>query len=432
MVGSAGLTVEEFAAAVARLGPFEPKPHLAVAVSGGPDSLALALLADAWARSLGGTVTALTVDHGLRPESAAEAMRVGAWLAGRGMGHRVLRWDADKPASGIQAAARDARYRLLAEWCRRAGVLHLLLGHHRDDQAETVLLRLARGSGVDGLAAMAPITEIPACRLLRPLLQVPRSRLRAVVNAAGQPFVEDPSNDSTAFARVRLRRLQPRLAEEGLTPERLSATAARMGRARDLLSGLAAEAAVAHVRLHPALWAEVEDGLLRQPDEVALRVLSRLLMVVGGRAYAPRLEALERLMRELRQGVRGRTLAGCRMLPRRGGFRVVRETAAVAPEMTVRAGDVVRWDGRFRAWIDGPSGLEARLGAVGEQALPRPVRSLLPAAVRAALPALSDRGGILCVPHLGYKRSDAVAALRVARLLPDPRVPLVAIGHCLV
>ncbi|HZD25370.1 MAG TPA: tRNA lysidine(34) synthetase TilS, partial [Alphaproteobacteria bacterium] len=149
------LTAAEFAALMAPFAPFEATPALAVAVSGGADSLALALLADGWARRRGGVATALTVDHGLRPEAAAEARRVGRWLAARGIPHRILRWRGDKPATAVQAKARAARYALLADWCRRHGVLHLLTAHHRGDQAETVLMRLAHGSGVDGLAGMA-------------------------------------------------------------------------------------------------------------------------------------------------------------------------------------------------------------------------------------------------------------------------------------
>jgi tRNA(Ile)-lysidine synthase len=171
------LTHEEFARAVERLGPLEKRPHLAVAVSGGADSLSLALFAAAWARKRGGCASALTVDHGLRPEAAAEARRVGRWLRARGIEHRIIAWRGTKPAANIQAAARAARYGLLSAWCARHGVLHLLLAHHADDQAETYLMRLARGSGVDGLAAMAPVHELPSVRVLRPLLDVPRARL---------------------------------------------------------------------------------------------------------------------------------------------------------------------------------------------------------------------------------------------------------------
>lgn len=395
MARPAALTAEAFAAAMARLGPFEPRPRVAVAVSGGADSLALALLAHEWAGRRGGEAVALTVDHGLRPSSAA-------------------------------------RYRLLGDWCAAAGVLHLLLAHHREDQAETLLLRLGRGSGVDGLAGMAPVAETRQVRLLRPLLGISRERLRAHLRAAGQAWIEDPSNDSAAFARVRLRRLAPDLAAEGLTPERLAATAARLGRARAALEAAAAAAAAEDVALHPELWAEVDSRLLRRPEEIALRVLARLLAVVGGSAYPPRLEGLERLAAALRGDGGGRTLAGCRVLPGRGRFRVFREAAAVAPPVTVAAGDDVLWDGRFRVAVAGPAGATATLRALPVEDLAPELRRRLPRPALAGLPCLCDAGGILAVPHLGYNRNGPGAAPRVASVRAAPPLPLTGGGHRLV
>src|SRR5262249_20106992 len=186
-------------------GPFESRPHLAVAVSGGRDSMALALLVAAWAERRGGRVTAITVDHGLRPEAAAEARQVGRWLRAHGITHRTLRWRPPAGAlpGGLQAAARAGRYAPPCGWGRPRGVLHLALAHQQEDQAETLLLRLARGSGLDGLAAMAPIAERMGVRLLRPLLSVPRARLRATLVAAPQPWIDDPSNENPAHARIR-------------------------------------------------------------------------------------------------------------------------------------------------------------------------------------------------------------------------------------
>src|SRR5579859_7234462 len=139
------LTQAEFAAVLSAIGGFEPRPFIAIAVSGGPDSLALTILADRWARERGGSAVALTVDHRLRPESAEEADTVGCWLAARGIAHTALVWDGPKPATGIQEAARAARYRLLAEWCAVEGCLHLLTAHQREDQAETHLIRQRAG-----------------------------------------------------------------------------------------------------------------------------------------------------------------------------------------------------------------------------------------------------------------------------------------------
>ena len=197
---------------MAALGPFAPAPHLAVAVSGGADSLALCLLADAWAKAEGGRITALVVDHRLRCGSTAEAVQVGNWLDRRGIAHQRLVWDGAKPVTGIQAAAREARYRLLADWCRAAGVGHLLVGHQAADQAETVLMRIWRASGIIGLAGIRPCVELADVRLVRPLLGVPPERLRRYLEAEGQPWIEDASNRDPAFTRVRLRQASASLA----------------------------------------------------------------------------------------------------------------------------------------------------------------------------------------------------------------------------
>src|SRR5262249_61999648 len=136
---------------------------------------------------------------------AAEARQVGAWLGARGIAHRTLVWEGPHPASDIQAAARAARYRLLEAWCAEHGYLHLLTAHHREDRAETFWLRLARGSGLDGLAGISGVTERPECRVLHPLLDVPPERLRARLRLEAQPWVDDPSNRNADLARVRVR-----------------------------------------------------------------------------------------------------------------------------------------------------------------------------------------------------------------------------------
>ncbi len=191
-----------FALAMQAFAPFESQPVIAVAVSGGPDSLALLLLVDRWARDQGGAALALTVDHGLRPDSAAEAAQVGAWAKARGIAHAVLPWTGDKPQTGIQAAARQARYRLLTEACAARGILHLAIAHHADDQAETVLFRRERGSGPAGLAGMTAARSLGAVRMIRPLLGWPKSALTQTCRHFGQDFVEDPSNRSDRFART--------------------------------------------------------------------------------------------------------------------------------------------------------------------------------------------------------------------------------------
>jgi tRNA(Ile)-lysidine synthase len=404
------------------LGPFTAQPHLAVAVSGGADSLALALLADAWARRRGGRITALTVDHGLRPEAATEARQVARWLRAAGIAHRTLRWSPPKGArANIQAKAREARYALLTGWCRDHGAEGLLVAHHQEDQAETFLLRLARGSGLDGLAAMAPVAVRDGVRLLRPLLAAPKAALVAFLKRRKQPWVEDPSNRDSAYARVRLRALLPMLAAEGLTAERLAETAARLGQARAALADACADLLTRAADANDAGYVTLDvAAFARAPREVALRALARLLVVFGGEDYTPRYERLCRLADELFAGLpSGRTLAGCRILPQGAGKALIlREARGLAPALAVGRAPVT-WDGRFTivARHARPRGSResVTIGALGEadgRALHKAVPALelgaLPRLALPTLPALRDDGGLLAVPHLGWQRSAPV------------------------
>jgi len=312
---------------MAALGDFPGRPDLAVAVSGGPDSLALTLLAAAWVNTQAGRLLALTVDHGLRPEAAREAAQVKRWLAARSIAHRTLRWRGDKPKANLAAAAREARYALLFEACRRARIRTLALAHHREDQAETFLLRLGRGSGVDGLAAMAPRSEREGILLVRPLLDIPKDRLRATLTDRGQDWIEDPSNADPARARTAVRALLPALAAAGVAPARIAATAARMRRVRAALDHATAELLAAGFSFEAAGGCRIDRArLAAAPEEIALRALDRALRQVGGRDLPPRLERLERALEAiLIPGFRPRTYSGCRLSERQGSIRIERE-----------------------------------------------------------------------------------------------------------
>lgn len=208
-------------------------PAIVLAVSGGPDSLALMWLAARWRKALkqGPALAVVTIDHGLRPEAAAEARAVKRLAASLDLPHRTLRWNGDKPRTGIQAAARGARYRLLAQAAKTLGASHVMTAHTRDDQAETVLMRLSRGSGIAGLAAMAREIERNGVVLARPLLDVPKARLVATLTKARIAFATDPSNADPRFTRPRLRELMPQLAAEGCDARALVRLAARAARA---------------------------------------------------------------------------------------------------------------------------------------------------------------------------------------------------------
>ena len=294
---------------------------LVLAVSGGPDSTALLVLAARWARRLkrAPKLVAVTIDHGLRAEAAREAAAVKRLARRLGVAHRTLRWRGKKPKTGLQEAARIARYRLLAETAASAGYAHILTAHTLDDQAETVLFRLARGSGLMGLAGIAHASPLPVGAdrmgfLLRPLLQISKARLVATLRAAGIAYSEDPSNRDPRFTRARLRALMPDLAREGLSAHGLSRFAARMRRADATI-----EFAVAAARdaLAPEPWSErgpVRFDTARfasLPAEVALRLLGRAVAFTGseGPVELAKLESLYASMRQSATRLR-RTLAG--------------------------------------------------------------------------------------------------------------------------
>ena len=405
-----------FDAAMAGFAPFEPNPRIAVAVSGGPDSMALVVLMDVWARARGGSVLGLTVDHGLRADAAAEAATVGRFLAARGIDHTVLRWSGDKPKSKIQQAARDARYRLLAEACLARGILHLAFAHHADDQAETVLFRQDHDSGDGGLAGMPAQRSLGPVRLIRPLLAWTKPALIAVCNAAGQEFFDDPSNRSEAFARTALRR---RLAE-GTERDAVLAQAAAAGSARmchdrrlaDFLGRNAEARPDGAVLLDPT-------GLAAADPALGSAALAASLRAVGGNAYLPAAETVETLSRAIPSGFRGLSLAGCIAKPWRGLILICREAGRIEDRLLLSPGLWQAWDRRFllRGKEDG---LEIRaLGVSGYAAVRKRCGSRLPSVIAASLPAVYRADRLVCVPGLGWSEPDVgVVESRLASLWP--------------
>ncbi|MFQ3622810.1 MAG: tRNA lysidine(34) synthetase TilS, partial [Acetobacteraceae bacterium] len=286
--------------ALVAAGPFEPAPRLAVGVSGGPDSLALALLASAWAASRGGSAVALVVDHGVRPASGLEAALAERWLVASGLEVGLLRLGAGCGRSA--QALRGARLLALAEAAREAGALHLLLGQHALDQAETVLIRHGRGSGPDGLAAMAPVRPSGPVRILRPLLSAAPGELRAWLRRRGQPWIEDPSNASVGL-RARLRAGRADRDGVGAATLALCAVARRAAEGRRRREADRDEALAEGVSLFPLGHARLDGAAWSSwPEPLARRALAALLRAVGGGEQPVREERLEGLTAALRAG----------------------------------------------------------------------------------------------------------------------------------
>jgi len=297
-------------------------PVLVLAVSGGPDSTALMILAARWRDSLTTKpkLVAVTVDHGLRKESKVEAAAVARLARNLDIAHRTLRWTGRKPKTGLQEAARLTRYRLLGNAARKAGGTHILTAHTLDDQGETVLIRMSRGSGLSGLGAMQRISAVPhgdELVVVRPLLEIPKARLIATLQAAGIPFADDPSNRDPRFTRARLRGLMHSLAEEGLDAAQLARLARRLKRADVAIETAVDRAATdLFVDLPGAPAIAIESRRFADlPAEVALRLLGRALARIGdeGPVELGKLEALKSALDEVQNSVESRfrrTLAG--------------------------------------------------------------------------------------------------------------------------
>jgi tRNA(Ile)-lysidine synthase TilS/MesJ len=459
---------------------------LAVALSGGSDSMALALLLKAQLPSPV-PLTALTVDHGLRPESAREAAQVGQWMEAHGIPHHVLRWEPplesntsvshSSPAkrgreasrvshpqdgesrqrdreggdfsltlpspegrgfrsshrgrgekgahpSNLQERAREARYQLLTDWCRMHHAT-LCTAHTLEDQADTLLMRLQRGSGVDGLSGIPERQTLHGVAVLRPLLGTSREDLRNYLRGIGQGWLEDPSNDSPRYTRNRIRRTRALLEREGFTVERLAATATHLHRARTALEHYTEQALTDCVEWKPEGYALLNLPAFRAlPDEIGLRLLDRVCCRFSGTLHGPRFEALERLWHALNPlplgegrvretpyvddsltlpSPRGRgfSLHGLlfRPAPRAMGVEktlILREPARVMHDLPIQPRETVEWDHRFSITLspDAPSA-PYRVGAAGVKATDR-----LPGSLTRTLPALKTLEAVLEIPHI--------------------------------
>lgn len=332
------ITITEISALFAGL---RKEPAILLAVSGGPDSTALMYLAARWRKRMktGPRLVAATIDHRLRKVSAAEARAVKKLAGSLGVEHTTLRWSGPKPANGIPAAAREARYAMLARAAHEAGATRVLTAHTLDDQAETFLMRLAHGSGLTGLAAMARYSVRGHVGIVRPLLQVPKSRLIATLEKARIPFADDPTNRDTAFTRPRWRKLMPELAREGVDARNISRLVLRLARANEALDAVVDRAEGALVQ-HDGKRRTIDArAFLTLPDEVRLRLLRRTVDRAGHEGPAE-LGKVEFLLDEVvgaaatsKDSLR-RTLAGALIEVRRGIIGI----EPAPPRRTVRRG----------------------------------------------------------------------------------------------
>jgi len=416
------IRADELARLFAHL-PACPEASVALAVSGGSDSMAMMVLFADW---LGrhdrdcGRHTVLTVDHHLRPQSGTEARRVAERAAALGFRHVVLDWQARKPSTGLQAAARDARYRLMRNYLAAHGMTTLLVAHTRDDQAETLLMRLARGSGLDGLAAMVPARAADVgdggapLSVVRPLLGVSKARLQATLKERGIAWIEDPSNAEPAFERTRWRAMRGDLEALGLSSETLALSARRLQRARAALEAITDDqcAAPGFVATDPLGAFRIDRQRLRwAPEEIALRLIGRCIAAAGGVPEPAPLAGLEAVAVQVRGGGPDNadgcwTLARALIKARGNAIAIEREPGRISPPVAMVAGGAkLLWDGRFRVEIaraiDGQ--LEVRaLARVGLAELKRRGRAIKASPALLLTPAFWRAGELLAVPCVAF------------------------------
>ena len=378
--------------------PVADARHVALAVSGGSDSIAVLRLAEAWSRRRSGEprLTVLTVDHGLRSGSAGEARQVAAWSRALGLDHRILAWTGAKPSTGIQAKARNTRYDLMGDWCRQNGAAWLLTGHTLEDQAETVLMRLARTTSIDSLAGIPRLGQWQGIRLFRPLLSTSRQALRDLLGELGQEWIDDPSNEDERFERVRIRKAMPILTELGITAEGLADFARRAGDAVQGLTGAAEDWVETHVTAHDAGYCTVPLAPFGgRSAEVKMRILG-LIVSRYGSGKMPEPHELELLAAWVGSDGSRRTLGGAIIVRRKASLLVGREPGRIAAlPITVPAGGEIVWDGRFA--VTAPAGA----AVIPARDLPDMPRCRdIPAFVQQGLPAVTQGGRLLAVPQL--------------------------------
>ena len=379
---------------------------LALAVSGGSDSTALMVLVAQWARENDrlGDICVLSVDHALRENSDKEALQVCGWARGLGLECHVLVWQHDGHASKVQEKARAGRYALMGRWCAENNVEAIVTAHNSDDQAETMLMRLARGSGVDGLAAMGERSELFGAVVYRPLLDVSHQRLQAVLLEVDHDWIDDPSNYSEKFERVRVRGAMEAINKAGITTDHLNLSAKRLKRASAALEEITDQFMGQDVTVFDSGHCEVDRRAFEAlPDDIAIRVLTRLLEWAGGSDELIRMAKVERLYEVLADGEQ-HTLGGARIAMRKTRFLIGREFGRI--EADVQTGVKV-WDKRFvfdRAQNVQPYGL-----FIDDDDRQRPEH--LPFFIACSLPAFSDEKQNIrkiVVPHLDFADAGGV------------------------
>ena len=336
-------------------------PHhstIGVGVSGGADSLCLAILLNTWGQQQGIKIVGLTVNHNLRDEATKEANWVAGQMKKLNIEHHILTYNGPKPTTRIEEKARDIRYTLLQEFCDKNNIQYVCLAHHSDDQSETFFARLARGSGVDGLCAIHPVSKRGNLTLFRPLLSIDKADILGTLKAKKMTWVEDPMNRDTTFERVRWREQLNTLWQTGLTKAGILLSAKRLQRAKEALNFYTDSFFKTHVEIDERGFAKISKTAFEQvPLEIRLRILSKTLDIIGQSDTPLSMEALENALMDFKPRF---TLAHCHIITYRNHIFIAKEHARQEGEKIIPAKKWIRWD-RFRIWCDQPAIVHAGL-----------------------------------------------------------------------
>ena len=383
-----------------------PEGDIGIAVSGGGDSLALLVLGADWAHKRGRRVKSVTIDHGLRAGSSYECAYVKKISSALSVEHKTLKW-LEKPSGNLQSSARDARHRLLSNWMLRNALSIVLLGHTLDDNAETIMIRLSRGSGIDGLTGMSHIKKFENLIIFRPLLKVSRDDLRQYLREKKISWIDEPSNLDDSFQRIKMRNLQPKLSDVGLTPNRLVALANHMTRAKEALNFEVKSFAKTYVQQRP--WGDLEieyKAFLQVPREYQVRLLSAALLWISGKVYRPRFNSLERLLDAIiNQGdFQGMCLMGCIVKCDQRKVLLTREFSAVPNPMIIHK-NIFVWDNRWRVKAKLEKINYAEVGPLGKDGLMQietTTKFEVPIAALISSVAMFENGYVSCIPAIGF------------------------------
>ena len=389
---------------------------IAVAVSGGADSSALMELMREWSLENKTKLFILTVDHKLRTSSRREALAIREYCLNIGLEHHLLEWFGEKPKSGVQAAARTARYNLMRDWCRERSVQTIMVGHTIEDQAETFLLRMSRGSGARGLSGMPLVSTSGGINIVRPLLGISRQRLLATLKTKSIRWIDDPSNVDCQFERVKIREKTIKLRENQISPSSIAAVARVFGELRALRDRDNVRILNSIGKFHDEGFIDVDrNQLFNLNVEKASRFILASLIEVGGIYYPPRRKRLQRLMNSLESsGIVKATLGGCIIVSNKNRLRIFREFNTISDVRQVNADCVITWDGRFlvsfKSKLREHTYQIGALGKLGWQSISnvmRDNRSLPPGPVRVGLPAIWKNNKVIEVPHLDFVSREA-------------------------